>query len=1227
MSFEANDSKENATLNQSKSASLPAADDFTNIVSLAMQTASSIKATDTVAVGSSQQNSCPIKLHVTQYETESDGNSSDITTKATSASHAKIQVENRSTATNNTTLVNSQNVKVTKPSDSVIEKPMLVYNPRALCSKRPPSLTSAKSTSSSLSSIDKLPCVDPTVFSASPAKASDQSVSAVAKNSHDKSTPSRAQFSIPEENKPPKFTASSIVGTFLDTLSQGKKSGLVKSGSVPTPTTKDSYQSTLANSRGDSDARTEADAGAATQLFLQAHDVEGEPTISQLQRMKHRSMSVSSQSSSSSHPTRNPSQTVSPSPSRNVSPSPSRNVSPSPCCSRNVSPSPSPLTITSSRQPISISPSQSRNVSPSHNRRTRPSPSINVSPPSSDVSPSRSKESPRSVSVIKPPSHSKNTCRSRSGSPNPLSENLHEGIDSVTVCISDTEKSSVNSRESGDGISLESTNPTPSLTLVSLSNIETGDDEMNSRDDVFEPPAIAIIPLKESSSQFRPPNEDGSILGDGGNAQKQSDIIDPESFEENERVPNNINGIIVDNITIDLDRLQNDTMKDNTLKVHGSVGNGSNGDIDKASSSSDLGNYKTKSDIQDLCKDYLSDQLVDEGIVVTSSSNSNSNTDEHLETQLATTEPKIDIGPDNSIEENKKRHTIFVADKDEQDLIDGDLDFNEMARRRGSASFDFSDYKPRHKITWSQHRSFSQERKLRKSLSCPSRSIAGIIPSGRDRMPSLLTRKRVELSLQLADCSSTSESGEEAKTKRERFRKDNEMKNSEGKNGFGPNRNTEISCADKNTFIQQNKQELKHGTLGTENSGDSLHNNIENGDKDVEDEINDFEQDRQTDKKTTKYHIQLISASDVKSQETSSPENFTHTWSSFRGSSRTSFGKLRRKSSRGHKSFSVNEGRHGQHPYFFSLGDDPGSDVHSDDLFSRGKTDQMMVTGSSSPTSSCASASTAVGKSATTRATSAARRGRLARSKKWNTFDGDSLGSQHASLSITGGNMSLDQAIESGHSSSAGSDGVDNGSTAQMRHLMNSLKRRRASEGTGLKAEDHEDEEGDEEDDEVLQIVIESKVLEYSNSPRKGNDDEFGNDDDAESILPQSLTSGPTGDHSSLTHYESNGPTSVENSPLSHLGAPAILSIDPKNPTSAIVIPNIRNQLGFPVESVSPLSGVFNKSDNSDWSDEDELLAVNGEPRPGALMRLQKRSQEDRVRGDWSPRLVDFSCT
>ncbi|KAI8749358.1 serine-rich adhesin for platelets [Biomphalaria glabrata] len=53
------------------------------------------------------------------------------------------------------------------------------------------------------------------------------------------------------------------------------------------------------------------------------------------------------------------------------------------------------------------------------------------------------------------------------------------------------------------------------------------------------------------------------------------------------------------------------------------------------------------------------------------------------------------------------------------------MKFNGQFRsHRGSASFDFSDFQPKHKITWSQHKDFSAERKLRKSITLPFKSVS-----------------------------------------------------------------------------------------------------------------------------------------------------------------------------------------------------------------------------------------------------------------------------------------------------------------------------------------------------------------------------------------------------------------------------------------------------------------------------------------------------------------------
>ncbi|KAK3782057.1 hypothetical protein RRG08_039054 [Elysia crispata] len=1224
------------------------ADGFASIVSLAMQTASGGKAPDKQTSSQSEQVSCPIKLEVTQYETESDGSSSDAKTRtATLSGDGKVK-NNISKARNSQK--ETLNISVSQASEPACNKSASPYNPRALCSKRPPSLPATKSTSSSLSSFDKLSYTD--VASVTKVQATTTTEPAVASitasESCDKTGFPRVQSPSPEENKP-KFTASNIVGTFLDSLSQGKKSGLIKSGSLPLPNVKAVHPLKFPSGRSDSDARGDIVSPGSAGLDLKITDIEGETTISQLQRFKQRTMSVSSQSSSSSYPTRNPSRNVSPSPSRAGSP-PSRSISPS--RSRNVSRSPSPSPSPSPSHSVNISIPDSRKGSPSCSRDAFAAVSSNVFTSSSkNGSPNQSmKESssdPRNSYSLLPPqdrspnpfhlvspseskdnstSHSRETSPSRSQVP-PNTSPARLKIDSSnqadndgsfdSLCFQEKAEISKNSRGEAKGPPIDQVRMATFLSQVSFSTTETRENGTSRRTHVVVSSPGSLRSLKELSSQLRPSEEDNLPVRDVRNQQPPLKTLISEKGE-----------------TLSWDA---DGTIDNTSSAeHGNPDSHERletNDRKSYTSEDNNDNKNHRSEIKSLFTENLSENFPDEGIGVSSSSNSN--TEEQPENKMGNPEPTC-VNLDVSMEDHKKRHAIYVADHDEQDLIGADLDFDVLTRRRGSASFDFSDYKPRHKITWSQHRSFSQERKLRKSLSCPSQSMGGLIALAKDRIRSPMSRKRSEVSPHLEDCSSTSESGEEAKTRRERFGKEEGTRNSETKDAFSETSMRDHTSragesGDKNASVNQYKGETETGNEGSvgerkrfisqtgssEKANDSGH---DNGSGDVN-------MKRQKDARTTKYHIQLLSASDMKSKD-SGATSLTHTWSSSRRAGKDSFGKLRRKTNKGFKSLSVSEARQVPHPYFFSLGDDPGSDVHSDDLFSRGKTDQMLVTGSSSPTSSCASASAAVGSNNVIARTSSLRRGRLARSKKWNTFDGDSIGSHQASLSITGANMSVDQALESGHSSGGGSDGTgqgdDTATSSQMLHLMNSLKRRRASEGIGLKAaEDHEDEEGDEEDDEVLQIVIESKVLEYSNSPRRGNHDEFGNDDDEESVLPQSLTSGPTGDHSSLTYYESNAPTSVENSPLSHLGAPAVLPDDLKNIPSGIVsAQKVADQLGFLTQPVSPLSGLSNRSDNSDWS-EDDLLTARGDQRTGDFGR---RTQEDRVRGDWSPRLVDFSC-
>ncbi|RUS83369.1 hypothetical protein EGW08_008872 [Elysia chlorotica] len=1175
---------------KSNSGNTTSGDNFASIVSLAMQTASGVRPHDKTPSSQEEQIPCPIKLEVTQYDTESDGNCSDAKTR-TIAGAGNTKLENDSSKDQSPQSESLKSVSDVFTSDS--NRPAVAYNPRALCSKRPPSLNSTKSTSSSLSSFDKLPCTEvasilniPSI----PPETSEPDASIATTDPRVKLYITGAQAPRAEESKP-KFTASNIVGTFLHTLSQGKKSGLAKSASLPLPSSKPNQPPNLVHVRGDSDAQDLVSPGSG-QLDLNPPDVEGESTISQLQHMKQRTMSLSSQSSSSSHATRNPSRNVSPSPSRNVSP-PSRNSSPP--------------------QSRAMSPSTSGNAAPPHEKELFVSDDRNsldfeedvfISPPSKKVSdlrntsPSSSSRKMTSIefkSVLPSDSRNKSPSKPKVASP---SQSQIFPVPSRPGIGKETSHDNP-----GDSNLLANTvNPNISVAQAPLSTTGTVSRETGNRLNTAETIPAQRAPLQEPSSQLRYSPEDDLP---GRDASNKHTPLDTNAKQE-------ISNCLEVYVTTD------DTSADS--------GNG----IDKNSPNL-CSNKNSRIPVNNLHKDKLNEHFPDDGICVSSSSNSN--TEEQSETKPGNTVSKsVDVDPsDPSIEVHKKRHTIYVADKDEQDLLEGDLDFDSLAMRRGSASFDFSDYKPRHKITWSQHRSFSQERKLRKSLSCPSQSMGGWITAAKDRNKSPMVRKRTEAAKPNLAESSTSESEVEAKTTCDRSGTDEKSRNSQTKDHSSPFKHLDSTGGNgvnenEETLVSQRKS---HMVNEYDESVSECKRLVTTG-KTAESELDDKTKDRinvkrQKDTRTTKYHIQLLSASEAKTKD-SGASSLTHTWSSSRGTGRDSFGKLRRKSSRRVKSLSVSKTCQNTHPYFFSLGDDPGSDVHSDDLFSRGKTDQMMVTGSSSPTSSCASASAAgTGNNVPGRTTSSLRRGRLARSKKWNTFDGDSMGSHQPSFLVPGATASLDQAAESGHSSGGGSDGAakldDTPNPAQLLHLRNSLKRRRASEGIGLKAENHEDEEGDEEDDEVLQIVIESKVLEYSNSPRRVNDDEFGNDDDEESIIPQSLTSGPTGDHSSLTQYESNAPTSVENSPLSHLGAPVVLLPESKVPTIAVAAPKLGDQVGFYVGSLSPKSGLSNRSDNSDWSD-DELLSV----RPDKRGDLVTRGQEDRVRGDWSPRLVDFSC-
>ncbi|GFR92699.1 hypothetical protein ElyMa_002624900, partial [Elysia marginata] len=1215
--------------NTSKVSEETSADNFVNIVSLAMKTASDGKGLDKAksACNQTEQISCPIKLEVTQYETESDGNCSDAKARTRSSPE-----ESNTYNTHNATLATAKD-DTKQPSEADRIKTSPVYNPRALCSKRPPSLASVHSTSSSLSSFDKLSGVEVTIASKLKTNTLGFNTTLATSVSGGKTNFTHDESLGLQENQT-KFTASNIVGTFLDALSQGKRSGLTKSGSLPLSFAKQSNTSDNGSvGRSDSVAgHCIVDSGHG-ELDLQTLDIEGESTISQIKKLKERTESLSSQSSSSSHPTRDPSQNVSPSPSRNVSP-PTRNASPSQ--SRNASPSPSKNASLSHSSNISSSLISncddspiSIEISPSHSKKITASPATNslISPckRNRSLSPFANQPTQTKSIVTHSPSIHVSSSRSKEGSPLP-SRNASPCRSEDTTSRQFFNDSNVHEEENSvfsskhDDLPDSKEEPTTSPTQFSLSTTETGGNEKTGQLDI-QGLYMELGSLTKASSSFRSAAEDPLLLIPGSNYLDSQENQDLAKIKKNESIFSDIDEAMNtgSQIVSSGNRLTKSNSDERCEK---------NDNKDTFTVNCDVINDKAIT--KGIYRDRLGEQLPDEGIVVSSSSNSN--TDEHLEQQKRRKDFKGSryTNEEVSVEEHKKRHVIYVADKDEQDLIDGDLDFDALARRRGSASFDFSDYKPRHKITWSQHRSFSQERKLRKSLSCPSHSMGGFIASARDRLRSPKVRKREEPSPHLADCSSTSESGEEAKTRREQFKVDAGTRSPEvNVKTSSPAQDDDQSntTIDKNTLMWQKREENDKMLRSFENDFEIAVNAIDSG---HQNEKQGNEVKSLKDKRTTKYHIQLISASDVKKQDTR-PATLTHTWSSSRGSGRGSFGKFRRKNRRLSSSLSVSEARHAQHPYFFSLGDDPGSDVHSDDLLSRGKTDQMLVTGSSSPSSSCASASAAAGKkSASSRTTSSARRGRLARSKKWNTFDGDSLGSHQASLSITGGNVSLDQTmIESGNSSGGGSDGPakgdENGSSAQMRHLLNSLTRRRASEGIGLKAENHEDEEGDEEDDEVLQIVIESKVLKHSNSPRRVNDDEFGNDDDEDSVLPQSLTSGPTGDLSSLTHYESNAPTSVENSPLSHLGAPVInQSINFTNALSTFATPYEFNRLGFPVDSVSPMSGLSNRSDNSDWSD-DEVVAAKAQVRSEELVR-QQSSQEDKGRGDWSPRLVDFSC-